>query len=342
MQIGLLTLGDWLPNPHTGEYAQSQAERHRSFVEQAVLAEELGFSSVNLGEHHFCDYILSCPPVVLAAIAERTQHIRLSTGVTLAADLDPVRLAEDYATVDQLSGGRVEIVLGKGAFSDAHEGFGRAAEDLEAIYAENVELLLRLWTEEEVSAEPRFRPALRNVTLQPRPVQRPHPPMWIGTGGPGSSLDLAIRHGLSLMLPTVFGPAEVFRGGRDAYLEGWAAAGRDRADARIGTCVHTFVAPDSQDAERLWMPYYDNYLRWVSALLRSQSNPLPVDWRAKDMIDGPAMCGSPAQVVDRIGTLREQLDPDLHLAMFDPGGLPEAELRASMELFGTDVLPKIA
>ena len=113
MDVGLLSLGDHLTDPVT-QVKVTQAQRHRSLVEQSVLAEQVGFRSVHLGEHHFCDYILSAPPIVLAAIAERTTTLRLSTGVTLGANLDPVRVAEDYATVDLLSGGRVEPVIGRG------------------------------------------------------------------------------------------------------------------------------------------------------------------------------------------------------------------------------------
>ena len=119
MEIGLLTLGDWLPDPTTGQRI-SQAERHRTLVESAVRAEAAGFDSVWLGEHHFCDYILSAPPVVLAAIAERTTTLRLGTGVTLLANLDPVRVAEDYATLDLVSEGRAELVVGRGILADTY------------------------------------------------------------------------------------------------------------------------------------------------------------------------------------------------------------------------------
>ncbi|NRA09095.1 MAG: LLM class flavin-dependent oxidoreductase [Myxococcales bacterium] len=340
MQLGLMTLGDWLPDPATRRHATPQAGRQRNFVEQAVWAEAAGFHSVHLGEHHFSEYILSAPPVVLAAIAERTERIRLSTATTLAANLDPLRVAEDYATVDQLSNGRVELVMGKGAFSDTFRTFGQPWEEADPRYVENVELLLRVWSEEEVSCSPRFRAPLRSITVQPRPLQRPHPPVWIGSAG--ASVDLAARNGLPLMLPSVFGPAELFQPARDRYLERWEAHGRDPADARVGTCAHCFVARDSQEARRRWLPYYDQYLRWAGALLASQHQPMDFDWRAESFIDEVAMCGSPAQLVERIGKLRESLGTQRHLVMFDPGGLPEAELRECIELFGSEVMPALA
>ena len=146
MDVGLLTLGDLITDPLTGA-RRTHAERHRNVVDQAVLAEQVGFTSFHVGEHHFCDYILSSPPVVLAAIAERTTTLRLSTGVTLGVNLDPVRLAEDYATVDVLSGGRVEPCIGRGTFfPHTFAGFGQDPRNARAMFAEHLELLLALWS----------------------------------------------------------------------------------------------------------------------------------------------------------------------------------------------------
>jgi len=335
-----MTLGDWLPDPATGRYPTPQAGRHRSFVEQAVWAEEAGFHSVHLGEHHFSDYILSAPPVVLAAIAERTRRIRLSTATTLATHLDPLRVAEDYATVDQLSDGRVELVTGKGAFADTYRAFGQAWEEADARYVENVELLLRVWREETVTCKPRFRAPLQALSVQPRPLQQPHPPVWIGSAG--GSVELAARNGLPLMLPSVFGPAETFRPARDRYLERWQAYGHEPAKARVGSCTHAFVARDSQTARRRWFPHYDHYLRWANDLLKSQHRPVDLQWSAEDFIDQVAICGSPAEVVDRIAQFRESLGSERHLLMFDPGGLPESDLRECIELVGKEVIPALA
>ncbi|MEL7156932.1 MAG: LLM class flavin-dependent oxidoreductase [Actinomycetota bacterium] len=169
-----MSLGDLLPDPNTGR-CQTEGERHRSLVDQAVLAERLGFTSVHLGEHHFSDYMLSAPPVVLAAIGERTTDLRLSTAVTLAGNLDPVRVAEDYATVDVLSGGRVELVLGRGSlFHKTYEGFGHAVETARERYDESVALLATLLRQENVTWEGRFRPPLRGHTTRPRPSGVPN------------------------------------------------------------------------------------------------------------------------------------------------------------------------
>jgi alkanesulfonate monooxygenase SsuD/methylene tetrahydromethanopterin reductase-like flavin-dependent oxidoreductase (luciferase family) len=339
MDFGLMTLGDHLPDPHTGKREIDQAARHRHFVEQGVLAEQAGFDMINLGEHHFCDYILSAPPIVLAAIAERTTTLRLSTAVTLAANLDPLRMAEDYGTVDVLSGGRVEMILGRGALSDTYDILGQDFEQSKAIYGESVRVLQKVWAEEDVHLETKFRPSLKGLTLQPRPIQRPHPPIWIGAGGSEHSFDLAAELGIHLMIPSTFGAITNFLPMVARYQERFAAAGHAEENMKLGSCVHAFVTKNSQDVRDKFFPYYDNYLRWVGDLLANQKSVPPIDFKAENFINGPAMCGSPQQVIDMIGEQREHVDLDLHLAMFDPGGFPEQDVRDSIELYGQEVIP---
>ena len=345
MQLGLLTLGDHLTDPVTGA-RQTQAERHRGLVEQAVVAERSGFTSVHLGEHHFCDYILSAPPIVLAAISERTSTLRLSTGVTLGANIDPVRLAEDYATVDLLSGGRVEPVLGRGTFfPHTFRAFGQDPALAKPVFAEHVELLVKLWTEENVQWSGAHHVPLDGVTTQPRPLQTPRPSMWIGAGTSPESIELAARLGLWLMLPTVFGTPELFRPMVDLYIRRWEEHGRDPADRRIGCCAHAWVAPDEATARREWEPRYRAYVEWVNELFRVSSG-LP-DGQGLGTFDFEerlrtiAICGTPAQAVDRIRSISEVLSLDTFLLMFDMGGMPLPDVLRTIELVGAEVLPHL-
>lgn len=343
MRVGLLSLGDHLCDPVTG-IMTTQAERHRSLVEQAVLAEACGFASVHLGEHHFCDYILASPPVVLAAVAERTRTIRLSTGVTLGVNLDPVRIAEDYATVDLLSEGRVEPVIGRGTFfPHTFAAFGQDPADARERFAEQVELLVQLWESDgPVSWSGRFRAPLDGVVVQPRPLQRPRPPLWLGAGSSKASVELAARLGLWLMLPTVFGTPEQFAPMVEHYLACWEEAGRARAEARIGCVSHCHVGRTSAEARATWQPRYTNYMTWVSELItRSAGGSAvpPFDFDAT--VRSLALCGSPAEVVQRMGELRECLQLDTHLVMMDMGGMPMDEVRATIERFGAEVLPQL-
>ncbi len=348
MKEGLLILGDHLPDPHTGERV-SQAQRQRQFVDLAVRAEALGFDSVWLGEHHLCDYILSSPPVVLAAIASRTRSLRLGTAVTLLGNLDPVRAAEDYATVDALSDGRVEVVAGRGVLKRTYSDFGHDPADSRELYRENIELLLRLWTETDVHWSGRFRAPLDGVTVTPGPVQKPHPPLWIGGGSSVDSVDLAANLGLPLMLPSVLAPPQAFLPMVERYRERFAAAGHTHAVPRVGACSHVHVAEESATARRRWQPYHMNYLGWVAGLMAwgginvdavgGSARPPSLDFER--LIAGPSVCGSPTEVADRILGMRDALGLDLHIAMFDHGGMPEKLVFETLDLFGARVLPEL-
>jgi alkanesulfonate monooxygenase SsuD/methylene tetrahydromethanopterin reductase-like flavin-dependent oxidoreductase (luciferase family) len=342
-EIGVLSLGDCLADP-VGGGRPTPAARHRAIVESAVAAEALGFDSVWLGEHHFCDYVMSAPPVVLAAIAARTRRLRLGTGVTLLANLDPVRVAEDYATLDGLSGGRVELVAGRGILADTYEAFGQKIDESRERFRENLELLRRLWSETEVTFRGRFRAPLDRVTVEPRAVQQPHPPLWVGGGSSVHSADLAAELGLPLMLPSVLAPPAEFAPLVARYRRRAEQAGHDPARLRIGACNHVHVRAASRAAREAWLPYYSNYLRFVDGVWRQRELVHPgarIDLDVERLLGGVAICGSPAEAVDRILAQRETLGLDVQLLMFDLGGLPEAELLATLELFARDALPSL-
>jgi alkanesulfonate monooxygenase SsuD/methylene tetrahydromethanopterin reductase-like flavin-dependent oxidoreductase (luciferase family) len=332
LELGLLSLGDCLADPATGT-RPTPAERHRAIVDEAVLAETLGFDSVWLGEQDFCDSMLASSPVVVAAIAARTSRVRLGAGVPLVANLDPVRVAEDYATVDAIADGRVELVAGRGSLVDADEAFGPELDESGERFRENVELLRRLWSETNVTWSGRFRAPLDAVTLEPRPVQRPHPPLWIGGGSSMHAFDLAAELGLPLMLPSVLAPALDFAPLVARYRSRFADAGHDPKAARVGCCHPVHVAATSQEAREGWRPYYLNYLRFVDrARIGRDDDRLLAD---------VAICGSPAEVVDRIAGAREALGLDLHLSIFDGGGLPPAAVARTAERFAAEVAPQL-
>lgn len=312
------------------------------------MAERVGMRSVHLGEHHFSDYILSSPHVVLAAIAERTTSLRLSNGVALAANRDPVLVAEEYATLDVLSGGRVEPCFGRGTlFPDVYAGFGQDESLAKEQFAEHLELIVRLWTEAPVTWQGRFRAPLHEATVNPRPVQNP-PPVWVGAGMSVESIDLAARLGCSLMLPTVFGNWEMFRPMVDRYIEQWDLNGRDPSARRIGACSHCFVAADGADARRRWAPRYLHYLQsvidWQQASARRVGGPsarFPLH-DFDTMISTIAICGSPSEVIDRMAAARDALHLDTQILMFDMGGMPHDDVIEAIEITGAEVIPEVA
>jgi alkanesulfonate monooxygenase SsuD/methylene tetrahydromethanopterin reductase-like flavin-dependent oxidoreductase (luciferase family) len=344
VDVGLLTLGDLLTDPLTGS-RRTHAERHRNIVDQAVLAEAAGFTSIHVGEHHFCDYIVSSPPVVLAAIAERTTTLRLSTGVALGVNLDPVRVAEDYATVDVLSGGRVEPCIGRGTFfPHTFAAFGQDPRQAHAMFAEHLDVLLALWGGDEVRWSGSFRAPLAGQTTAPRPMQRPRPPIWLGAGASAASVELAARLGLWLMLPTVFGTPEQFVPMVELYEQRWDELGHDPASRRIGCVSHAHVRRDSAEARSRWEPRYRAYIEWVNELQSRSSegrNPGLGAFDFERLCRHTALCGSPAEVLERMATIHDLLHLDTHVVMLDMGGMPDDELFPTIDLFGAELIPEL-
>jgi alkanesulfonate monooxygenase SsuD/methylene tetrahydromethanopterin reductase-like flavin-dependent oxidoreductase (luciferase family) len=334
MEFGVLSLGDHRPDPVTGTRVP-QGERLRSVVDTGVLAEELGFGTIAIGEHHFNDYIVSSPLMMLAAIAARTRRIRLTTAVTLLPILDPVRVAEDFATLDQLSGGRAELTLGRGISTDGYAEFGADDLDSRRLLADKLELLrVLLGDDQPVTRETAFRPPLTGITVQPRPV-RGAPRIWMGTGTSEESVRWAAALGMPLMLPSIFRRAEVWRDMVALYRELMAASGKaDRAV--VGACSYIHVARDSRTARERWRPYLTGYVDWANGL-----RGVTATAEYEKLIDGPALCGSPAEVTERMQSLDEALSPDIHLSVFDIGGLPHRAVADTMEIFAGEVIPRI-
>ncbi len=346
MKFNLMSIGDHIADPVTGFRATVQ-QRHRNFVEAAVHAEAVGFHGVNMGEHHGLEYVFSAPPVMLAAIAERTTRLRLGTGVTLLANLDALRVAEDYATVDALSDGRVEIVSGRGNFfATTYELFGQPLAESSERFAENAELLMELWTGKPVHWSGAFRPPVNGEALQPAPIQEAKDVMWLGGGSSEASVDLAARLGWKLMLPTAFGRPSHFATFADLYLRKWEEYGHTH-EPEIGGLWHVWVAPTSQGARATWEPRYRAYLDWMNGLLHQvnpsvpdyNDRPFNFDWLTSD---GPAVCGSPDEVIERIVAISKPLHANTHQVYMDMGGMPQDELFEAMDLFGSAVIPNLA
>lgn len=345
MDIALVSLGDHLPDPATGHLI-TETEKFQLMVDSAVHAEAAGFEAVMLGEHHFCGYILSVPQMVLATIAGRTSRLRLNTGLTLLPTQDPVRIAEDFNTLDVLSNGRAELTVGRGILQSTYRAMDRPIAASREIFAESLNLLLRLLREEKVTWSGQWRSPLEGVTVEPRPAQQPHLPVWVGGGSSSASVDLAARLGTQLMLPGVFGSASSFVPFAQRYRENYLAAGHDPSGLRVGNVFHCHVAATSQEARERWRPYYQNYLSFVDDL-----------WDGEDLFDGKvrpsdsfdydrllrsaAVCGSPAEVVDRLGQAREMLGLDVAGLSMDLGGLPANLLLEAIDLFGAEVIPAL-
>ncbi len=330
--IGLFSLVDHLTDPVTGITTTARQRLHE-VVEQGVLSEALGFERFAVGEHHFCNYILPSPALVLSAIAARTSRVRLFTTVTLLALHDTIQLAEDIAVLDNLSDGRLELSFARGVSEQAGAAFGVPPGEVYQVMAAKLAELLSILGSGEI------RPAASTtkLSLSPPTVQKPHPDLWIGGGlSPGSS-DLAIEYALPLILPSLFRYPEDYLPILERYRD--AMTMRGRADKiRVGLPSYCWVARDSQAAKRNWQPRMETYVRYAKNWRGGYGRALDF----QSLLEGPAICGSPAEVVDRLARVNELLELDCHILLMDSGGVPFPELRDALELMGNEVLPQLA
>ncbi|MFB7667338.1 LLM class flavin-dependent oxidoreductase [Kitasatospora sp. NPDC056138] len=322
------------PDPVTG-HQRSAREKLENVIDQAVTAERLGFDGFGVGERHGEPFLSPAPPVLLSAIAARTRTIRLFTTVTVLSVLDPVRVAEDYALLDQLSGGRVELIIGKGN-DPRHFGLFGLDEDHQWDYlAENYGLLHRLWREEKVSWQGRFRAPLTEVTTYPRPLQDPIP-VWHGSATSEQSTDLAARFGDPLFSANSFHPLAKYQALVDHYRERWEHYGRDPKDARVGTSFGgLFVARRSQDAVEGFRPYWNALFDSAAG----RHNNSPFDSLEDALERGSALVGSPQQVIEKIHRYHEAFGNEVVGIGVD--SLTESVQREQLELFATEVAPVI-
>lgn len=337
MELGLFTFGELTTDPTSGRPIHA-ATRLRQFVDLARLSDQAGLDVFGVGEHHRPDFAISSPPVVLAAIAQATERIRLTSTVTVLSTADPVKVFEDFATVDLLSGGRAEITAGRGAYTESFPLFGHDLADYDALFEEKLDLLLRLRSSERVTWSGRHRPPLRDAGVDPRPVQDPLP-VWVAVGGTPASVARAGRLGLPLYL-AILGHPEGFVPLADLYRRAAAEAGHDPRGLRVGVTSHFYVEETSQGARETFYPYYARYIAQNMPAARGQL--LPRDaFEAWAGPRGALFAGSPQEVVDKILWERKLLGHDRFLAQIGLGGLPFAATARSIELLATHVLPVV-
>ena len=339
MEIGLYTFANITADPHTGQ-AVSVPQRYRELLALARLAEDAGLEVFGAGEHHRLDLAISSPAVLLAAIGASTRRIRLLSAVTILSTLDPVRVFEDFATADLCSSGRVELIVGRGAFTESFPLFGYDAADCDAVFAEHLELLLQLNRSERVSWQGRFRAPLADAPISPRP-QQPELPIWLGVGGTPESAERAARLGLPLTLANITQPPAKFAPQIARYRELGQAAGHPPERLRVAVAGHLHLARDSQQARERFYPQYSAYFR-QHAPKASYALEVPretFDQRAAPT--GPLFVGSPQEIVDKISYERELFGHERFLAQIDLGAQPFAVQAEIIELLATEVAPAL-
>ena len=334
MEIGLYTFGELSGDPASGW--GSQPQRMRQLIEEVRLADEVGLDVFGIGEHHRPDFVVSAPAVVLAAAAERTSRIRLSSAVTVLSSEDPVRVFQQYATLDLLSGGRAEIMAGRGSFIESFPLFGYDLRDYDALFAEKLELLLQLRSSEVVRWRGGHRPAIDARGVYPRPVQDPLP-VWIAIGGTPESAARAGRLGLPLVLAIIGGMPERFAPFARIFRHAAAEAGHDPAPP-FAIASHGYVADRSQDAAR---EAYPPLATLMNRIARERGFPPldPAAYEASRALRGANFVGSPDEIAEKILFQHELFGHERFLLQMIGGGMPHDRVMRSIELLGTKVAP---
>ncbi|MEP0547219.1 MAG: LLM class flavin-dependent oxidoreductase [Rhodothermales bacterium] len=337
MELGLYTFAE--ATPDASGHTISPAQRLRNLLEEIELADEVGLDVFGVGEHHRPEYVASAPAVVLAAAAARTKRIRLTSAVSVLSSADPVRVFQDFATLDLLSGGRAEIMAGRGSFIESFPLFGFDLDDYDTLFAENLDLLLALRDRERVTWSGTHRAPIRDRGVYPRPVQDPLP-VWVAVGGTPQSVARAAGLGLPMALAFIGGDAERFAPLFAFYREAAERAGHDPAQLPVSINSHGFIADTSQRAADLAFPAFKGTMdrlgreRGWAPMSRPQ-------FEASRSMRGANAVGSPQEIVDKVLAQHEIFEHDRYLLQMTVGSLPHRDVLRSIELFGTEVAPAV-
>jgi probable LLM family oxidoreductase len=336
MELGIYTFAEMTPDPRTGRTV-TPAERLRDLVEEVALADELGLDVFGVGEHHRPDFAVSAPAVVLAAAAERTRRIRLTSAVSVLSSDDPVRVFQDFATLDLLSGGRAEIMAGRGSFIESFPLFGYDLDDYDELFAEKLDLLLALRDSERVTWSGRHRPALDGQGVYPRPLQQ-RLPIWIAVGGTPQSVVRAGALGLPMALAIIGGMPERFAPFAELHRRAAVEYGHEPPALSINS--HGFVADTSQAAADEAYPAFKTVMDKIG---RERGWPPMTRAQFDASLDlrGSSFVGSPQQVIEKVLFQHEVFGHQRFLVQFSVGTLPHASIMRSIELFGTEVAPVV-
>ncbi|MBI2273579.1 MAG: LLM class flavin-dependent oxidoreductase [Bacteroidetes bacterium] len=337
MEIGMMSFADM--EPETSGKGVNGWQRMKNLLEEIQLADQLGLDVFGIGEHHRPDYAVSSPATVLAAAAMVTKQIKLTSAVTVLSSDDPVRVYHEFATVDLLSGGRAEIMAGRGSFIESFPLFGYSLDDYDSLFTEKLDLLLKLNQTEKISWTGKHRPEIKELGVYPRAYQT-RLPIWLAAGGTPASAVRAAKLGLPLMLAIIGGMPEQFAGFINLYKQTALQQGKQINDLQVGVNNHVFIAEDSQQAADSFFPYYAAMMNRVG---RDRGWP-PLTRPQFDAARSPRgalMVGSVEQVVEKILFEYELFGNTRFLAQASLGFVPHAMTMRSIELFGTKVVPAV-
>jgi probable LLM family oxidoreductase len=338
VDLGLYSFGDIGPDPETGR-PPTPEQRVKQLIEEIELADQVGLDWFGVGEHHRPDYVVSSYATVLAAAAARTSRIRLSSAVSVLSSDEPVRVYQNHATLDLISGGRAEIMAGRGAYYESFKLFGYNTDDYDELFAEKFDLLLKLCRDEQVTWSGNHGPSLEDVTVHPRPVQHPLP-LWIAIGGNPNSIRRAGKLGIPVAIAAIGRAPENFVPMVQLYRESGEQAGQDPAALQLSITCHYHVG---ETPERAASEFWPAYTVFDHKIAPERGFP-PMNYR---MFENSMKkrswlaVGSPEQVTEKILFQHEVLGNDRWIGCSSMGGLPHRDVMSSIELFGTQVAPAV-
>lgn len=336
MKLGIYSFGDRAPDPRTGEQP-SVAQTLTNTLERIKLADELGLGFYGLGEHHLDQYAISSPGTVLAAAASITNRITLSSAVTVLSTEDPVRVYQQFTTLDQLSHGRAELLAGRGSFTESFPLFGNDLGDYDELFEEKLALLLHIDREDPLTWSGKFRPPLDNARILPRPYGD-HLRISIGTGGnPESSIRAGLL-GLPVVYAVIGGRPERFAPLVDLYRRAGEAG--DQRDPHVTMSAIGFIAEKSQDAKETFYPYWLETMKY-GAKARGWAVPTRGEYDSYTQNAQALFVGSPREIADRLITVGKLTGADRYALQMDWSGVPHKDVMRAIELLGTEVLPMV-
>jgi probable LLM family oxidoreductase len=317
----------------------SAEQRMRDLLEEARLADELGLDVFAVGEHHRPDFAVSAPAVALAAIAAVTKRIRLSSAVTVLSSDDPVRVFQEFAELDLLSGGRAEVMAGRGSFIESFPLFGYDLDDYDELFAEKLELLLAIRDSNPVTWSGRHRAPLREAAIWPRPVQDPLP-VWVAVGGTPQSVVRAAALRLPLTVAIIGGQPERFAPLVDLYRRAWEAAGHETGEPQLAINTHAFVGPTRAAADSA---FASSYLAMMNRIGRERGWPPSgrAEYEALASPRGALAVGAPEEVAEKILFEHELFGNRRYVAQMSVGAVEHRDVLRSIELLATEVAPVV-
>ncbi len=337
-ELGIYSFAELTPDPLTGKNI-SPAERLRNLVETIELADQVGLDVFAVGEHHRPDFLASAPVVILAMAAARTKSIRLSSAVTVLSSDDPVRVFQDFATLDLLSNGRAEIMAGRGSFIESFPLFGYDLNDYDTLFSEKLDLLLKLRKSERVTWSGKHRPALNNLGVYPRPLQQPLP-IWIAVGGTPELVVRAGTLGLPMALAIIGGQPERFAPLAQLYREAGRRAGHDPSQLTLSINSHGFLADDSKQAADDYFPSFALMMNKIGRE-RGWSGITREQFEASRTLRGADFVGNPDQVVEKILFQHAIFGHQRMLLQLGVGTIDHLKMLHAIELLGTQVAPVV-